>query len=563
MIFKSCEEYRDKVAHLVPGARNFRAVTYGELWQEIIQYARALSTFGLSKGDRFALIGETSHEWAVIDWAAQTLGLVPVPIYPTLPADQSLFIARDAQCKLAIGITQDLADKLADLEGVPVVNLEQLLEKEREATIDQEAIRAITSLIAPTDIATFIYTSGTTGEPKGAMLRHEGFLELNENIQKSLPIDHSDTFLSFLPLSHVFERYAGHVLPMSLGATVAYAKSIATLSSDMKAVRPTIMLCVPRFLESVRARVLNSTKSKSKVQQAIFRLALVQGSVRAQGGFAPLAGPLDKLVGKKIREATGGKIRFFASGGAALAPHVSRFYMAFRLPVLQGYGLTESTAASCINHPSDNDPETVGPPIPGVVVKLAEDGEILLRGPSIMAGYYNRTDDTAAAIDAEGWLHTGDIGAWKGDKLMITDRKKDIIVLANGKNVGPLGIENKLKESALIAEAVVYGDGMEHCVALIVPELEQINARLKSRNLDPVEAATAPESEEVQSLIKTEIQLANKGLADFERVKKHCILPKPFSIEDDELTPSLKVKRRVVRDKYSHFIDSMKRQQAE
>ena len=372
-------------------------------------------------------------------------------------------------------------------------------------------------------------------------------------------MDENDVFLVFLPLSHVFARYAGHVLPMAIGATVAYAGSVASLANDMVRVQPTIMTVVPRFLESVRARIIDGVKKQPPVKQWLFAQALAQGLKKQRGELAPFAGVLDRLVGEKIRARTGGKIRFFVSGGAALAPQVSEFYIAFGLTVLQGYGLTETTAASSLNHPDDNRPHTVGPPLGCVQFKFAEDGEILQRGPSVMMGYYNLPEATAEAIDADGWFHTGDIGELEDGSLMITDRKKDILVLGNGKNVSPLLVESRLKESEFVNEAVLFGDGMEYCCALIVPEFERIKTWLAENGESENDDAAVAARDDVKQLLRSEIAAANKGLAEYERAKKHVLLATTFSVDSGELTPSLKVKRRVVKEKFAEEIQSMRR----
>ncbi|MEA2554099.1 MAG: long-chain acyl-CoA synthetase, partial [Fimbriimonadaceae bacterium] len=404
------------------------------------------------------------------------------------------------------------------------------------------------------DIATIIYTSGTTGEPKGAMLKHEGYTFLCASVVKTLPIDENDTFLCFLPMSHVYERFAGQVLPISCGACIAYAKSLASLASDILTVRPTIMLCVPRFLEATREKIVDATKKQPPAKQKLFDLALAQGVKHAQGKFAPLYPLANALVGKQIREKMGGRIRFFVSGGAALPPHVAEFYMAFGLKVLQGYGLTETTAGSSFNHPDRSKYWTVGEPLEGVEFKFASDGEILIRGKSVMKGYWNKPQETAEAIDAEGWFHTGDIGEMEGQYVRITDRKKDLLVLANGKNIAPQPIESKLKASPLIAEAVVLGDGLEHCIALITPNLDHLRAAL---NTDEKDSAKLIQMPGAKPLIKAEIDKVNKTLAGFEMVKKFALLDKAFTIESGELTPSLKVKRKVVKERYKDLIASI------
>lgn len=562
MLRRSCRCFADRPAQMRPGKEGFTTRTYAELWQDVAFFARGLSALGLAPGDRVVILGESCWEWGCVDWACQTLGLTTVPVYPTLPPDQAAYIFRDSEAKAAVCLGPKMAAKLEVVEGKVLLvhpapgfdSLDELAEKgslpeagweESLAAIDEEAL------------ATIIYTSGTTGLPKGAMLPHRCFTHMNKGVFESLPITCDDTFLSFLPLAHVFERYAGHVLPVSVGACVAYAGSLASLGGDMIKVRPTIMLCVPRFLEATRGRIVEGMKKQKPVNQKLFAWTLQQGKIKADGGFAPLAPLLDRLVGTKVREKTGGRIRFFVSGGAALSPAVSDFYRALGLDVLQGYGLTETCAASCINHPGKNKPWTVGPPIKGVEVGLADDGEILIRGRSVMQGYYNLPEETAKAIDAEGWFHTGDIGAWDGEHLKITDRKKDLLVLANGKNIAPQALENRLKESDYINEAVVLGDGSPYCYALIVPEFTLLAEVLRK------EGATVSTQEEIsaheksKAILKAEIDRINATLADFEKIKKFSLLPKMLTVDDGELTPSMKVKRKVVKEKYQAWIDPM------
>lgn len=560
MVKRTVDRYGSKVSHMLPVKGGYESLTYDQVFERIFQVARSLSSLGVKRGDRLVILGETGFDWAVVDWAAQTLGIVTVPIYPTLPADQAQFIAEDCGAVVAVCGDATLAGKLAGIDTVlfhSTVGWRSLADPVEGTSLTREAWLDEISKGDGQDIATIIYTSGTTGNPKGVMLRHESFVSLSHAIEETVPIYHSDVFLSWLPLSHVFERYAGHCLPMYLGATVAYSASVTTLSNDMLKVNPTVVLCVPRFLDSVRSRIVDTVRKKGGIEEKLFDLALSQGLARQQGKFAPLAGILDKVVGSKIRARLGSRLRFLVSGGAALPPQITNFYLAFGITVLQGYGLTETTAASALNMPDDNDPETVGPLIRGVEGKIAADGEILLRGPAVMAGYYNLPAETAAAIDAEGWFHTGDIGEFVGDKLKITDRKKDLLVLGNGKNVAPQPIENKLKESEYISEAVLLGDGMEHCAALIVPDFDHVKTWLSSRGSEIVEPMEMVELFEVKDLIAQEVKRANQQLADFERVKRHALLGKAFSVDDGELTPSLKVKRRVVKERYSDEISRL------
>ena len=555
LFHRNCGKYADKVVYRKPTKGGYVDLTYSQAHDEAFKYAKALLGLGLLKGDTVALVSESCMEWALTDWAAQTLGLILVPIYPTLPADQAMYIAQDCGAKLIIAQDDKQAAKFS---GLSVVLLKDGL-LNHTSDISLEEWKMVSKGIDRKDVATVIYTSGTTGQPKGAMLTHAGFLDLSATITEVFRIGSTDTFLSFLPMAHVFERYAGHILPVAVGATVAYAGSLASLANDMLQVKPTVMCAVPRFFENLRVRITDNMLKQSPFKQKLFHWALDQGTKKARGQFAPFFVLADALVGKKIRERTGGHMRFFVSGGAALAPQVSEFYIAFGLTILQGYGLTENTAASCLNRPEDNRPWTVGPPIPGVEVKLASDGEILTRGTANMVGYLHLPDATAEAIDSEGWFHTGDIGVFEGENLKITDRKKDILVLANGKNVAPQKIEAKLKESDFINEAVVFGDGMEHCVALVVPEFDRVKSWLAAQGHPESDPHAIVQSEQAKGLIKGEIDKANKELADFERVKKHGFIDTPFSVETGELTPSLKVRRKFVREKYAEQVEALKR----
>lgn len=564
LLRQSCERFRDRPA-MYPWSRDgYRPMTYGDLADTVRRYASAVRALGLERGDRLVILSENCADWAWTDWACQTLGVVVVPIYPTLPADQVEYIVRDSGAKVVAIGSEEQAPKVKGLDGIRVIRLqrseagESLEELSRSAPeMTESEWKASIDTAREDDLATLIYTSGTTGLPKGAMLTQRSMTWIVDAIRKELPIDENDTFFTFLPMSHVYERVAGQVLPIACGSAIAYAGSLRTLADDVRKVRPTIMLCVPRFLDSVRTKILEAISKSPPIRQKLFALAYRQGLNHARGKAAPLFGLTDKLVGAKIRERLGGRLRFVVSGGAALPLFVADFYDAFGIPVLQGYGLTETSAVVSVNRPGHARPETIGPPISGVDVKIAEDGEILVKAPCVMKGYFGLAEETAAAIDAEGWFHTGDIGAWDNGHLKITDRKKDLLVLGNGKNVAPQPIENKLKESRFIAEAVLFGDGQEYCSALIVPEFDAVKAWGQANGHAFTDEDAIVRSDAVRALIKKEIDGINAGLADFERVKKHALLSRPFSEATGELTPTMKVKRRVVREKYRDLIDSL------
>lgn len=548
----SCQAWPDRIAMSYPVGRERKSITYRELYDQVAKIASVLKHDGMHAGDTLCIYAESSYQWAIVDWSCQVLGITVVPIYPTLPGNQADYIAENCDAKWLVFDELERADRLS-VRGIKRISLEELFASDA-AVLD---IGTTVSDRKPEDIATIIYTSGTTGNPKGAMLANEAFISLVSNIQSIFPVDETDIFLSWLPLAHVYERFAGHVLPVAIGAEIAYSGSLASLGSDLEKVRPTIMLCVPRFLESLRQRVLDSAAKKQGIEKLLFDLAVSQGEKFAHKQMAPLRWLTDRLVGQKIREKTGGRMKFFVSGGAAMPRHVYDFFVGFGVNVLQGYGLTETCAASCLNPPNDNDPDTVGVAIPGVELKIAGDGEICLRGAGVMKGYYQMPIETAQAIDSEGWFHTGDIGEMRGKHLRITDRKKDLLVLANGKNVAPQQIEGLLRQSQIINEAVVLGDKQNVVGALIIPNFEVLEHMAKEKGIKVPTHEELLAMPEIRKAFKTAIDEVNSKLADFEKVRKFELIDAKFSVETGELTPSMKVKRKVVVEKYADIIQSM------
>jgi long-chain acyl-CoA synthetase len=534
-------------ALIVPIGKEHRTLTYQEFWSNVQSYAAFLQSLGLTKGDRMVILSDNCSEWIFAHYAGMSLGVITVPIYPTLPPDQAQYIAKDAAAKVALCGSDEHVKRLDGMTGIRV----ELLREERHGVLNEAEWNQIIDSIDPTDLAVFIYTSGTTGQPKGAMLTHQSFLTVCEHATPYLGIKSTDVFFSFLPLSHIFEQIAS-CLCFYAGACLGQNKNIASMSNDLLAIKPTLMVAVPRFLESFMDRIVDGMKKQKPLNQKLFSLYISQGVKKAQGGFGPLHGILDAIVGKKIRARLGGRMRLVVSGGAALPKHVAEFYLALGLTVLQGYGLTETTGGSVVNHPKRNKYWTVGEPI-GVELKLADDGEILLRGPTIMVGYYNLPEETEKAIDRDGWFHTGDIGEMEGAALKITDRKKDLLVLGNGKNVAPQPIENLIRESKFITEAVVLGDGMDYCIALILPNKEAVRTELGLKD-----DAVLTDNPAVRDLLKKEIDKTNKQVANFEMVKKWALIDDAFTIDNGFLTPTLKVKRKVVKEAYADLINSLR-----
>lgn len=546
MILASKEKFPTRPALIAPVGKEFETIDYNGFWKKIEGFAGFLHSEGLKKGDRVVILSENCAEWIYAHFAAQTLGVIVVPIYPTLPKDQAEYIAKDSGAVLAFAGSADHAAKLVDVPGLKVHELRV----DRSVSFPEETWKPLRDSVLASDLCLFIYTSGTTGLPKGAMLTHEGFLVVVHEAAKYLEFDETCVFFQFLPLSHVFEQIA-MTLCFSCGGCIGQNKSLASMATDFTIIKPTAMAAVPRFLESFMDRVIDGMKKQPPMKQKLFNLYIGQGIKKANGGFAPLHGLLDGLVGAKIRERLGGRLDIVISGGAALPKNVAEFYLALGLNILQGYGLTETCGGSCVNHKRRNKYWTVGEPI-GVELKLADDGEILFRGPSVMKGYYNLPEETAKALNADGWFHTGDIGEFDGKSLKITDRKKDILVLGNGKNVAPQPIENRIKESKFISEAVVLGDSLDYCIALLIPNAEMIRHELKLGENEVI-----GENKEVKALIKKEMDASNSRGAHFEMVKKWALIDDQFTIENGMLTPTLKVKRKVVKDKYAELIGSI------
>ncbi|MCX6367972.1 MAG: long-chain fatty acid--CoA ligase [Armatimonadetes bacterium] len=554
--------------------REWHDITYTELAAKVERVAAGLRSLGIVHGDRVAIYAENQPEWVITDLACQALGAINTSIYPTLPPAQVAFIVNDSGAKILIAgnakllanarVAQAECSSLTQLvvmgeAGSDAMSFTQLLERGQANPFGPGEYAATCQAVQPHDTAALIYTSGTTGDPKGAMLTHNNFTSNVINAlalfsRGGVTVDSHDVFLSFLPLSHSFERI-GCYLSLGTGAATAYSEGVKTLAEEMKTLQPTIMLCVPRLWEMMQERVMSAAAKAGEVRFAIFTKSLeaAKECIRAeQAGKSPgMAQSLqratgEKLVFHKIREEFGGKFRLMVSGGAALNPETALFWRALGMNLLEGYGLTETSPVISINPGHAVRLGTVGQVINEGEVKIAPDGEICYRGPNVMKGYWNNEQATRDMIDDEGWLHTGDIGELSADGyLKITDRKKDIIVLANGKNVSPVPIETKLKNSPFITEVVLIGDKQNSITALVVP------------NLDKLREAGIAEADHKKK-IKSEIDANSTTLADFEKVKKFTLINAVFSIDSGELTPTLKVKRKAVLKKWAKEVAELR-----
>ena len=585
MFFSTAERLGERTAYMHKPENEYLSVNFNEAKESVQKIAAGLVSLGIGAGDKVAVISPNRFEWAFSDYAILSLGAITVPIYPSLLPEHVQYILIDSEANVVICSDEDQYAKVdqgrgqcPSLKSVVVIDpikddgkhisLSTLKEKGAELLEkNPELIKEKVKKTKSDDLATIIYTSGTTGEPKGALLTHGNFLSNVEGSLQHLSVDEKDVFLSFLPLSHVFERMAGHFLANYIGGTIAYAVGIDTVAENMGEVKPTVMTSVPRLYEKIYARILENVETGSPIKRKIFYWALgvgreyitkIMNKESIGGGLQFKRNLAYKLVFSKLAERVGGKMRFFISGGAPLSKEIAEFFGAAGLIIYEGYGLTETSPVIAVNKEDLFKFGTVGPVIPNVEVKIADDGEILTRGPHIMVGYFKKEEETKEAIDEEGWFHTGDIGFLDDDGcLTITDRKKNILVTSGGKNIAPQPIELKLVTCKFIEQAMVIGDRRKFCTAVIVPVFESLEKWAKDNNIDYKDLGELSRLFEVRELIKKDVEGVNNDLASYETVKEFYLTEAPFSIETGELTPSLKVKRKVVMNKFTDQIEEM------
>lgn len=564
-----------------------------EFFEQVRDLSLGLGALGVEAGDRVAILSESRPEWLLADYAALTRGAVTVPIYPTLPEAQVRYILADSGACAVVASDESQAAKvravwpeLPDLRVLVVVDRapdaappaepagreelslvdaaarghRRLMDEEGLGRMYKEAAAAI-----PADrLATIIYTSGTTGEPKGVMLSHGNIVSNVLAADSVISVTDDDEALSFLPLSHAFERMVC-CLYLYKGVTISFAESLDTIARDLQGVRPTTLTGVPRVYEKLHARIHDAVAQAPAVRRSLFHWALGVGGAASRaaraGRSAPLAtrlqlAPADRLVLSKVRERLGGRVRFVVSGSAPLDVPVAEFLFAIGVPVVEGYGLTETAPVLTVNPLEAPRPGSVGVAVPGVEIRIAADGEILARGPNVMQGYYHKPEATAEVI-VDGWFHTGDIGRLDDDGyLTITDRKKEIIVTAGGKNVAPTPIEAELKRSPLVAEAVLVGNRRPCIAALLVPDFDALAQELGTPAGADAREAVAARSD-VKERLEAVVAAVNADLPRHEQIKEFAALPAEFSIATGELTPTLKVKRRVVEERWGDAIEAL------
>ena len=549
--------------------------------------AFGLQSIEIGKGSNVALLSNNSPLWAMGDYGIICSGAATVSVYPTLISSQVEFIINDSNSQVIMVENQEQLEKINEFwtncpqldyvivldgsdksEDSRVINFSDFLsmgskfEKESGKTFED-----LTTISEPGDLLTLIYTSGTTGNPKGVMLTHGNMMSNVAGISRLISFDQTEIFLSFLPLSHSFERMGGHFTAFSVGAQIYYAENIEKVPDNLQEVKPSVVLSVPRLYEKMYVRVREGFKSAPETRQKIFWWAIKVGKQATEYRLKNIPLPFllglkhkiaDKLVYSKVKERVGGRLRFFVSGGAPLSKEIAEFFAAADITILEGYGLSETSPVLTVNSPGNIRFGSVGKPLFNIDINIADDGEILAKGPSIMTGYFNNEEATREAIDNEGWFYTGDIGHIDEDGyLFITDRKKNILVTSAGKNVAPAPMENVMVNSLYIEQSVVIGDRRNFISALIVPSFEAVGNYLNQQGKIMEGNENMTEDPDVISLIRREVDEAMKGFSNYERVKEFAILPRLFTLEKGELTPTLKVVRKVVLKNFSDSVEKI------
>ncbi len=562
------------------------SVTYDELYRNTEELALGLASLGVRREDKIAIIAENRPEWVYSDFAILSLGTIDVPLYPISTSETLEYIIKDSESvgiivsnKFQLNKVLKVKNNCRTLKFIIVMN-----ESDKSDDTDVYSLSSVQNMgkefkrenenyfldninfCNENDLCTIIYTSGTTGEPKGVMLTHKNIVSNVKAAHEIFDIDETDIFLSFLPLCHIFERMGGYYTAFSCGGMIVYAESIEKISQNLVEIKPTIMTAVPRLFERMYSKIQKNAESQSPKKQKIFNWAIELGReyqlAKKSERQIPITLTLkhkfaDKLIYSKLRERTGGNLRFFISGGAALARELGQFFEAAGILVIEGYGLTESSPVIAANRLNDYKFGTVGKPMPGVEVKIAKDGEILAFGPNIMRGYFRKKKETEEALK-DGWLHTGDIGVFDAEGfLIITDRKKHLFKTSGGKYIAPTPIENMFLASKFIDQFVLIGDRRMFLSALIVPDFEALKEYADANRIHYTNEKDLVQLKQIYELLEKDLEQFQKKLAAFEKIRKFTILDKPFTIEGGELTPSLKIKRKVVEERYKELIEDM------
>jgi long-chain acyl-CoA synthetase len=553
LFFRQAARFGDRTLVRYHDGSGWRGASWNRMAELALRVAARLVGEGVQAGDRVAIMAENRVEWLYCDLAVQIAGAVTVPIYPSTPARTAQVIAEDAGVRVAF-VDDELRDRLrVDRPVAFDADLPSWVAEPADPELLAE-VEARAAAVAPDDLATLVYTSGTTGLPKGVMLPHRCFVDMARSCLQAFDLGPDDESLSFLPYSHVFERINGVFVGLAAGGSAWIARGIPKLVDDLQECRPTVMVSVPRVYEKMHQQVMAIVREQPAHRQAIFRWAIGQGRRRMRGRPAPLYPLADRVVLAPLRRRlTGGRLRFFVSGGAPLSTEVESFFWAIGVRILNGWGMTETASGATSNTEQRHQFETVGPPLPGVEIRIAGDGEILVRSPGNMTGYYNNAEATAETLE-DGWVRTGDIGELDAAGfLRITDRKKELLKTAGGKFVAPAPMETRLMQDPAVERAIVIGDERPYVTALVVPDW---------RTLEVVHGvAGSPEDlcedERARAVVQRAVDEVNRDLGSWETIKYFALLPHDFTEEGGELTPTLKVKRRIVQERYRDRIETM------
>ncbi|MGE5690603.1 MAG: AMP-dependent synthetase/ligase [Pseudomonadota bacterium] len=571
---RACESGRLDPAYLVERRGTWEPVSWDEAWRRVDELAHGLLALGVKPGERFSILAGTSLEWALLDFALARLGVPVVPVYATSSDRDCAYILRHSE---AVGIVVETEDQRARIEALrgelPALrtvaafsDLDALAESGRahaaeHPTAVEEAERATTE----DDLLMIVYTSGTTGPPKGCMMLHKNYVAVVEALEQIDQFhERGEVCLLFLPLAHTYAQLTLYAAAR-IGFTIAFCADMQRIPEAIAGVRPTTMPSVPRVYEKVHGAILAQFDAATGAKRRIVDWALSVGrrasALRRDGKKLPPALALqhrlaDRLVYAKVKEKLGGRLRFGISGAAPISVEILEFFAALDILILEGYGLTESSSGCSVNRPSSYRFGTVGPPLPGVEVRIADDGEILMRGDNVFAGYYKEEEATREALDEEGWLHTGDVGTLDDGFLRITDRKKDIIVTAGGKNVAPQNVENELKASKFVSQAIAVGDRRPYLVALLTLDPVEVGAWAAEQRVE-VAPEDYPTSPRVRALVQGIVDEVNARRASYEQIKRFVVLPRDFSQSEGEVTPTLKLRRRQITDNFAPDIEAL------
>ncbi|MDP2942827.1 MAG: long-chain fatty acid--CoA ligase [Candidatus Omnitrophota bacterium] len=587
MFFARANKYTARCALKVKREGRYRDISWLEFESKVKNLSYGLLTLGLKPGDKVALLSENRPEWAYSDLAVLSLGCADVPLYPTDVAHQIGYILADSDSKIVIVSNRDQLDKIlavkakapalqkiivmdppSEIKDKDIISLESVLRSgaENASNVRLEFESRVQSTTKGS-LASIIYTSGTTGEPKGVCLTHDNFLSNCRSCLELLPLGEEDIALSFLPLSHVFERMASYYFTVFIGGTIAYAENIDSLQRNLREVRPTYACSAPRFYEKMYINIMNSVAQSPPFRQHLFNrsLAIAKKYIEQKLnriGVDPVTWlgyhMAKAFIFSKVREAVGGRIKFFISGGAPLSKELAEFLYSVGMIVLEGYGLTETSPVVSCNTLKAFKFGSVGKPVKDVEVRIAADGEILVSGPSVMKEYYKKEKETKEALNSDGWLRTGDIGFIDEEGfLRITDRKKDIIITASGKNLAPQPIENLFKSDSYLQEVILHGDKRPYLTALVVPNFDALKGLALRQGIPYVTTDELVGHPRVYEFIAKRIEEKQKDLANYEKVKKFALLDRGLTIEEGEITPTLKVKRRVIAERYKKILDNM------